>query len=100
MRLLLKIISIILVVPIALLSLFLVIVHLDELENIQDVTRWLVLTITALASIFSLFRPYFGGIILCVSTVTLFFIIGNNPIPIILFVICAVSIIRGLLLKI
>ena len=61
----------------------------------QNTLVCVMFVLTGLLIIFAIFRPYFGGIILCISALVFFIFIIINPvvIPIILFGV--LSIIRG-----
>ena len=61
----------------------------------QNTRVCVMIILTGLIIIFAIFRPYFGGMILCICALVFFIIIIINPvvIPIILFGV--LSIIRG-----
>ncbi len=62
----------------------------------QNTRVCIMLILTGLVTIYTIFRPYSGGILLCICALVFFVIVINNPvsIPIILFGI--LSIIRGI----
>ncbi|MBA4312732.1 MAG: hypothetical protein C0417_08890 [Chlorobiaceae bacterium] len=69
--------------------------HVPDNYLNQNTRVCIMVILTGLVTIYAIFRPYSGGILLCICALVFFVIVINNPIfiPIILFGI--LSIVRG-----
>jgi predicted MFS family arabinose efflux permease len=97
------ILSVITIVLGALLALFLLLfgvgnlIHPDVPDSYLDQnTRVCVMVIfTGLMTIYAIFRPYSGGILLCICALTFFVIVIRNPISVPVIGLGILSVVRG-----
>jgi len=90
-----------------LMTLFLLLFGIANLVNpdvpdsyLNQNTRVCVMFIlSSLIIIYAIFRPYSGGILLCICAVIFFFIVINNPVAFPIILIGILSTIRGFLLQ-
>ena len=63
----------------------------------QNTRVCIMLILTGLVTIYTIFRPYSGGILLCICALIFFVIVIVNPVAVPVFLVGVMSIIRGYL---
>jgi hypothetical protein len=61
----------------------------------QNTRVCIMLILTGLVTIYAIFRPYSGGILLCICALVFFVIVIVNPVAVPVFLVGILSIIRG-----
>jgi predicted MFS family arabinose efflux permease len=62
----------------------------------QNTRVCIMLILTGLVTIYAIFRPYSGGILLCICALVFFVIVIVNPVAVPVFLVGILSIIRGI----